>query len=371
MFFWKKLLIGIFILNNRYYSYISFKKKIINIEKDKNISYHKKTMNKNISNIFDVAVIGNGPGGITASIYTSRGQKKTIMFTGPMWGGYLTTTSDVENYTGYVKIDGLKLIENMMEQALACGVIVNETVITKVIFSHDQKKPHILINSNGEEFKALSIIIATGATHKHLEIEKNEQFENKGIYYCATCDGTLFKYNPYPVIVVGGGNTALTEALYLSGIVKKVILIHRRDEFRGEPLLIEKIKRTKNIEILWDTEVDSLHGDEGEKRLISIDVINNKTKVKTNIQTNGVFIAIGFNPNSKIFKEEGLEITENGYIVTDPLTMKTNILRVYAVGDVTDQIYRQAIVAAGNGCKAGINVNTELNNIDIESNNID
>jgi thioredoxin reductase (NADPH) len=343
------------ILNNKIFCDSIFPENIH--ENQHNISYHKKMNEK----IYDVAIIGNGPGGISAGIYTGRAKKSTIIFTGPTWGGHLTTTTLVYNYPGYKSIDGLKLIENMMDQLVEAGCLVNNSVIKEVIFSEKKGEPHKLFTSDGEEFQAFSIIIATGAKHKHLPVKKSEIFNNKGIYYCATCDGTLFANNKNPVIVVGGGNTALTEALYLSGICKKVILIHRRDEFRGEPFLVDEVKKTKNIEILWNTEVDSLEGDENENQLICIRVINNKTKTKTTIETNGVFIAIGFIPNSQIFKNTILGITEDGYIITDFLTLQTNIMNVYAVGDVTDKIYRQAITAAGDGCKAAINVIANTN----------
>ena len=172
-------------------------------------------------NLYDVAVIGNGPAGCSSAVYASRGNKKVIMFTGELWGGLLTTTTDVYNYTGYTAIDGLKLMENIMDQVVSCGTTVYEEYVKEVIFSTN-KSPHKIITSSGNTYEAFVIIIATGAKHKHLPIKHN--FDNKGVYYCATCDGTLFRTNENPIVVVGGGSTALTEALYLASIVKKVIL---------------------------------------------------------------------------------------------------------------------------------------------------
>lgn len=321
-----------------------------------NIRDNINKMEKN-SNIYHMAVIGNGPAGASASIYGSRANKKVIMFTGDLWGGHLTTTTDVYNYIGYKSIDGLKLMENIMEQAKECGVSIKEEYVTEVIFSENKKLPHKIITSHGNTYEAFIVIIATGAKHKHLNI-KGENFDNKGIYYCATCDGTLFTNNPNPIIVVGGGNTALTEALYLASIVKKVKLIHRRNQFRGEPFLVNKVENTPNIEILWDTELVELKGDSSLKSII---VTNNKTNEFSEINTNGVFIAIGFEPNSQMFKKTKLTLLEGGYIKTNFMNFRTNIPGVYAVGDVTDSIYRQAITGAGDGAKAAIDAIQYLN----------
>jgi thioredoxin reductase (NADPH) len=342
MKYFKKLIYFVFIIK----SYSNIHVKNDNITKMTN------------PNLYDVAVIGNGPAGCASSIYVSRGNKKVIMFTGELWGGYLTTTTQVYNYIGYKEIDGLKLMENMVEQAIVCGTIIKEEYVKEVIFSNDKKIPHKLITSHGNTYEAFVIIIATGAKHKHLPELKGPNFDNKGIYYCATCDGTLFKENPHPILVIGGGSTALTEALYLASIVKKVILIHRRNEFRGEHYLVEKVKNTPNIEILWDTELRELKGD---NNLQSVIIENNKTKIFTEIQTNGVFIAVGFTPNSQIFQNSILKIHEGGYIVVNPINFRTNIPGVYAVGDVTDSIYRQAITGAGDGAKAAIDSLQYLN----------
>lgn len=322
------------------------------------IIYDKIKKMKINQNLYDVVVIGNGPAGCSSSIYAARANKKVLILTGDLWGGLLTTTTEVYNYIGYKSVDGLKLMENMMEQVVACGATVKEEYVKEVVFSIDKRIPHKLITSHGNTYEAFVVIIATGAKHKHLPNVKGLNFDNKGVYYCATCDGTLFTNNPHPIVVVGGGSTALTEALYLASIVKKVILIHRRNEFRGEAFLVNQIKKTENIEILWDSELRELKGDSSLKSII---VENNKTKEFKEIETNGVFVAIGFEPNSQIFKNTKLHILNGGYIQVNLLNFRTNIFGVYAVGDVSDSIYRQAITGAGDGAKAAIDAIQYLN----------
>lgn len=308
--------------------------------------------------IYDGIVIGNGPGGCGAAIYIARGNKKVLMFTGIMWGGHLTTTTDVYNYVGYPQINGLQLMENMMEQCEKCGVKIQQETVQQVIFNENNTKVHKIITTEGNIYYSKVIVIATGATHKHLDLARTKEFNNKGIYYCATCDGILFRDDEDPILVVGGGNTALTEALYLSNICKKIILIHRRDTFRGEPFLINEVKKRSNITILWDSEITELHG---KDTLTSVTVTNNKTQHKQNIKTRAVFIAIGFSPNTTMFNGTNLELLEGGYIKVNPINYSTNIPNVYAVGDVSDSIYRQAITAAGDGTKAAIDALKILN----------
>lgn len=312
--------------------------------------------------MFHVIIIGNGPAGCGAATYVGRGNRKTLMLTGVMWGGHLTTTTTVYNYIGYPQVDGLQLMELMMQQAKESDVIIREELAIKVNF-HQEDNWHEVITSEGNSYRAPIIIIATGAKHKQLPLSKSEEFRNCGIYYCATCDGTLFKNDTTPVVVVGGGNTALTEALYLSTICKKVIIIHRRDKFRGEPFLIKQVKQKSNIEIQWDTEITDLRG---HKTLDAITITNTKTEATHIIETRAVFIAIGFEPNTKIFKNSHLELLEGGYIKVDNY-QKTNMRGVYAAGDVCDFQYRQAITAAGDGAKAAMGALAELASLIINS----
>ena len=312
--------------------------------------------------MFHVIIIGNGPAGCGAATYVGRGNRKTLMLTGVMWGGHLTTTTTVYNYIGYPQVDGLQLMELMMQQAKEAEVIIREELAIKVNF-HKEEDFHEVITSEGNIYRAPILIIATGAKHKHLPLPKNEEFRNCGVYHCATCDGTLFRYDETPVIVVGGGNTALTEALYLSSICKKIIIVHRRDKFRGEPFLINQVLQKSNIEIKWDTEITELKGD---KNLKFITILNKKTQVTTIIETRALFIAIGFEPNTKMFENNHLALLEGGYIKVDN-HQKTNIKGVYAAGDVCDFQYRQAITAAGDGAKAAMGALAELSSMLINS----
>jgi thioredoxin reductase (NADPH) len=309
------------------------------------------------NNFFHVIIIGNGPAGCSAATYISRGNYKTLMFTGPIWGGHLVTTTTVYNYIGYVEIDGLKLMETMTQQAKSSGTTIKETIVKTVIFKTKKIKKHQIMTVNNEIYYSDVLIIATGAQHKHLDLPKSTELKNNGIYYCATCDGSLFRYDMNPVIVVGGGNTALTEALYLSGICKKVIVVHRRNTFRGEQFLINQILKKPNIDIQWDSEICQLIG---KKTLEAIEIYNNKTKIKTTIITSAVFVAIGFFPNTDIFKNTKLKLQNGAYIKVNN-KQQTNIKDVYAVGDVCDFNYRQAITAAGDGAKAAINILKDFN----------
>lgn len=313
-----------------------------------------------MSRHLDFIIIGSGPAGCSGAVYAGRANKSAILFTGASAGGHLTTTTEVYNYTGYVKIDGPELMNAMMAQVEMSNVQVQYEVVTKVNFSMEiniKLRKHEVISATGATYTAPIVIIATGAKHKHLPLNNAHIFNNKGLYYCATCDGILFR-NDDLIVVVGGGNTALTEALYLSAIGKKVIIIHRRDEFRGEPFLAKEVSSKNNIEILWNHEVVELCG---ESHLQYINVINNKTQVITKLFTRAVFIAIGFNPNTQIFNSTPLHLLEGGYIAINHENQTTNVPGVYAAGDVADLQFKQAITAAGDGAKAAIHGLMELN----------
>jgi thioredoxin reductase (NADPH) len=294
-----------------------------------------------------VLIIGSGPAGYSAAVYTSRAMLKPIMVTGMEPGGQLTTTTDVENYPGFAKaIQGPWLMEEMKKQAENVGTEFVTDIISDVDFS---KRPFVCKGQNGNTFISDTVIISTGAQARWLGIENEESFKGFGVSSCATCDG--FFYKGKEVAVVGGGNAAVEEAIYLSGIASKVYLIHRRDELRAEKMLQEKIFKNKKIEIIWNTVVEKVNGTDNPKNLESITIKN----VKDNL-----FVAIGHNPATSIFKNQ-IKMDDEGYIITNPDSTATNIEGVFAAGDVKDKIFRQAITAAGMGCMAALEAEKLLN----------
>lgn len=303
-----------------------------------------------------VLIIGSGPAGYSAAVYTSRAMLKPIMVTGMEPGGQLTTTTDVENYPGFAKaIQGPWLMEEMKKQAENVGTEFVTDIISDVDFS---KRPFVCKGQNGNTFVSDTVIISTGAQARWLGIENEESFKGFGVSSCATCDG--FFYKGKEVAVVGGGNAAVEEAIYLSGIASKVYLIHRRDELRAEKMLQEKIFKNKKIEIIWNTVVEKVNGTDNPKNLESITIKNVKDNLTKELKIHGFFVAIGHNPATSIFKNQ-IKIDDEGYIITNPDSTATNIEGVFAAGDVKDKIFRQAITAAGMGCMAALEAEKLLN----------
>jgi thioredoxin reductase (NADPH) len=299
-----------------------------------------------------VAIIGSGPAGYSAAIYAARANLNPIMICGMQPGGQLTITTEVENYPGFAEaIQGPWLMEQMTKQA--------EHVGTKIIYDHIKqvdfsKRPFTLIDESDNVYEADTVIIATGAQASWLGIETEKKFQGFGVSGCATCDGFFFKNKD--VIVVGGGNSAVEEALYLTNHAKKVYVVHRRDAFKAEKILQDRLFKNEKIEVIWNHQLQEVLGADNPKNVTGAVLKNTIDGSLREMKIDGIFIAIGHKPNTGIFKETGLNIDNEGYIITSPGTVKTNIAGVYAVGDVQDKIYRQAITAAGTGCMAALDV---------------
>jgi len=294
-------------------------------------------------------ILGSGPAGYTAAIYASRAMLKPTLLTGIEPGGQMTITTDVENYPGFSEIiQGPWLMEQMKEQAVNVGTEVVFDTIVKVNLSD---KPFELISDSGSEYTCDALIISTGAQAKWLGLDSEEKFKGYGVSACATCDGFFFKDKR--VLVVGGGNTAAEEALFLTNFASKVTLIHRRDSLRSEKILQERLFINEKIEIMWNSEIKKVIGKD-EPLMVEGAIVNDKvTDQNKKIEADGIFIAIGHSPSSQIFKDQ-LEINQNGYINTKPDSTVTSIEGVFAAGDVTDEKYRQAVTAAGMGCMAAL-----------------
>ncbi|MEA1986253.1 MAG: thioredoxin-disulfide reductase [Candidatus Marinimicrobia bacterium] len=307
--------------------------------------------------IHDVMIIGSGPAGYTAGIYTARAGLKPIVFQGMEPGGQLTTTTEVENYPGFEDgINGPEMMEIFQKQAKKFGTKTKFEMITKVDFS---TKPFKLW-SNDEEYLTYSVIIATGASARYLGLKSETKLKGHGVSACATCDG--FFYRDKNIIVVGGGDSALEEALFLTKFGKKVTIIHRRDKFRGSKILADRCKNHKKIEIAWDSVVDEVLGEPDMTGVIGANIRNVKTDKITKIDCSGFFVAIGHVPNSAVFKEF-IDIDDKGYIKTKNQSTFTNVEGVFACGDVMDNYYQQAVTSAGSGAKAGIDAEKYLSEL--------
>ena len=296
--------------------------------------------------IWDTAIIGSGPAGLTAGIYTTRGALSTVIIGGSSWGGQLMLTSEVDNFPGFPDgILGPQLMENMKAQAVRFGAEFIPENVTSVDFTSSPFK----LNTNGQQIIAKSVIIATGAETKWLGVKGEKELIGRGISSCAPCDAPFFK-EKY-VVVVGGGDSAMEEALVLTKYASKVTIIHRRKEFKASKAMQEKVFANKKIDVIWDTEITEV---KGEAKLESIIIKNNQTNETSEIKLDGIFVAIGHNPTSNLFK--GLiDLDEKGYIVPKN-GAKTNIEGVFVSGDIHDHRYKQAITAAGFGCMAGMEV---------------
>jgi len=300
-------------------------------------------------------ILGSGPAGYTAAIYASRAMLEPILLTGIEPGGQMTITTDVENYPGFSDvIQGPWLMEEMRDQAKKVGTkIILDTIIDVDL----SKRPFILKSDSDVVYSCDSLIISTGAQAKWLGLESEAKYKGYGVSACATCDG--FFYKDKKVVVVGGGNTAVEEALFLTNFAKKVTLIHRRNELRAEKILQKKLFDHPKIEVIWDSEIKEILGSDNPPSVENIIVTNMISNAESQIDVDGVFIAIGHSPSSKIFKDK-LKISDTGYILTDPDSTATSITGVFAAGDVTDDKYRQAVTAAGMGCMAALEVESLL-----------
>ncbi|MCF8380453.1 MAG: thioredoxin-disulfide reductase [Bacteroidales bacterium] len=291
-------------------------------------------------------ILGSGPAGYTAAIYAARANLNPVMYEGMQIGGQLTTTTEVENYPGYPEgVTGPVMMEDFKKQAQRFGTDTRWGMATSVDFS---KRPFKVVIDEETTIEAESVIIATGATAKYIGLESEKAFMGYGVSACATCDG--FFYKGMDVAVVGGGDTALEEALYLSGICRKVYLIHRRDELRGSKIMQDRLLAKENIEVMWNNVPKEVVG---SKTVEGVILENTKTGEEKRIDVAGFFVAIGHKPNSDIFADY-LDTDEVGYINTIANTSRTNVPGVFACGDVMDNMYRQAVTAAGSGCKAAI-----------------
>lgn len=303
-----------------------------------------------------VLIIGSGPAGYTAGIYAARAGLKPILVSGLQPGGQLTITTEVENFPGFPDpIHGTDLMQRMRSQAENVGVTIIDDNIIEVDFS---SRPFVCNSENYHVYTGETLIIATGASAKWLGLESEEKFRGYGVSGCATCDG--FFYRNRNVAVVGGGNTAAEEALYLSNFAKSVTLIHRRDSLRADQTMQKRIVENPKINIEWDTVIEEILGTENPKSVTGLRLKNVKNDSTFELAVDGLFIAVGHHPNTELFKKY-LQLDNNGYIVTLPGSSKTNIEGVFAAGDVKDPQFRQAVIAAGSGCIAALEAEKFLN----------
>ncbi len=296
-----------------------------------------------------VLIIGSGPAGYTAAIYAARANLKPLIVAGMQPGGQMTITTDVENYPGFEQvIQGPWLMEQMQKQAEAVGTQIIYDMISDVDFNQDTFQ---MTGDMGDTYSGETVIIATGAQARWLGLESEQKFQGFGVSACATCDGFFFK--DQSVAVVGGGNTAVEEALYLTNHAAKVTVIHRRDSFRAEKILQERLLQNEKIEVIWDSVVDEVLGSGDPLQVTGARIKNIKSEQKMDIELQGVFIAIGHDPATGVFKNK-IDMDDEGYILTKPDSTVTSIPGIFAAGDVKDKTYRQAVTAAGMGCMAAL-----------------
>ena len=296
-----------------------------------------------------VIIIGSGPAGYTAAIYSARALLKPLLIQGIQPGGQLTITTDVENYPGFADvIQGPWLMEQMEAQARHVGTeIVSDTIVEVSL----KRRPFQLKGDSGTHYTCDALIIATGAQARWLGLPSEQEFQGAGVSACATCDGFFFRDKN--VLVVGGGNTAVEEALFLTRFAKKVTIVHRRDSFRAERILQDRLFKNEKVEVIWNTTLEAVLGSQEPKKVTGVRLKNVQTGAVAERAMDGVFIAIGHAPSTELFKGQ-LEMRQNGYIITAPDSTVTSASGVFAAGDVTDETYRQAITAAGMGCMAAL-----------------
>lgn len=294
-----------------------------------------------------VIIIGSGPAGYTAAVYAARANLKPLMFQGEEVGGQLTTTTDVENFPGFPEgIMGPEMMALFEKQAKRFGTRMIPSNVTKI----DTTKRPFKIWVGEKEWTAEAVIVSTGASAKYLGLEDERKYLGRGVSACATCDGAFFR--DVPVCIVGGGDTAMEEAMFLTRFSSKVYLVHRREDFRASKIMSDRVKAHPKIQIMWNSELKEIIGD--GKMVKGVKIYNNKTKETSQLDLEGVFIAIGHKPNTEIFDPKQIKMDEQGYIVTKPDSTYTTVEGVFACGDVQDSHYRQAITAAGSGCMAAI-----------------
>ncbi|HLS70940.1 MAG TPA: thioredoxin-disulfide reductase [Chitinophagaceae bacterium] len=316
------------------------------------------TQERNIQKRTKCLIIGSGPAGYTAAIYAARANLNPILYSGLQPGGQLTITTDVENFPGYPNgVLGPQMMKDLEEQARRMGTDLQWGSVTKVDFS---KRPFLAEIDEDYWVEADSVIISTGASARWLGLPSEQRLSGFGVSACAVCDGFFFKDKE--VAIVGAGDTAAEEALYLSKICKKVHMFVRRDEMRASKIMQDRVFKTENIDIYWNTEVEEVLG---ENKVEAVRIINNQTKKNQEIDLSALFIAIGHDPNSKIFEGQ-IDLDEEGYIITKPNSTETNIPGVFASGDVQDKIYRQAVTAAGTGCMAALEAERYLATVEVE-----
>jgi thioredoxin reductase (NADPH) len=296
-----------------------------------------------------VVIIGSGPAGCTAAIYAARAMLEPVMIRGIQPGGQLTITTDVENYPGFAEaIQGPWLMEQMEKQAAHVGTRIESDHVARVELG---SRPFRISCESGDVYHADTLIIATGAQARWLELPSEQAFRGYGVSACATCDG--FFYRGKEVIVVGGGNTAVEEALFLTNFASKVTVVHRRDAFRAEQILQRRLAEHPKIEVIWDSVVEEIMGSESPLKVTGARIRNVKTGGVTKIPADGIFVAIGHSPASELFAGQ-IQMKPNGYIKTAPFSTATSVPGVFAAGDVADDVYRQAVTAAGMGCMAAL-----------------
>jgi len=299
---------------------------------------------------FDVIIIGAGPAGYTAAIYTSRAKRETLVISGNLPGGQLMLTTDVENYPGFAEgIFGPELMIAMRKQAERIGTTIIDDEVVNVDFRHRPFK----ILTYSEEYEADAVIIATGASPRKIGVKGEQEFSAKGVSYCATCDGPFFKNQD--LVVAGGGDSAMEEAIFLTKFAKSVHVVHRRDKLRASKIMQDRAFESNKIQFHWNSVIDEI---KGNQKVNQITINNLKTNQKETLEAGGVFVAIGHDPNTKLFKGQ-IELDDQGYIILKNST-KTSVEGVFAAGDVHDHLYRQAVTAAGFGCMAAIDVDKYL-----------
>ena len=306
-----------------------------------------------------VLIIGSGPAGYTAAIYAARAMLQPTIIQGLQPGGQLTITTDVENFPGFGDvIQGPWLMEQMEQQAKSVGTNIVNDMITKVDFS---KKPFSAESESGTKYTADAVIISTGAQARWLGLPSEQKFQGYGVSACATCDGFFFKEKE--VAVIGGGNSAVEEALFLTSFASKVHLVHRRDSLRSEKILQERLFKNEKINVIWNSELNEIVGKENPLNVTGIKLKSTVDDKISDLEVDGVFIAIGHDPATQIFKGQ-VDMDDSGYIITQPDSTLTNIEGVYAAGDVKDKIYRQAVTAAGMGCMAALEAEKYISSLE-------